>query len=79
MDHEEPVPDLSSLDPPHAHVLVDGSHHPIEVGMSLVEAAGLRMRSEIAIDPLRPVAHVYEQVYDKFKNGLNRVEKEEFI
>ena len=28
---EEPIPDLSSLTPPHGHVMADGSRHPIQV------------------------------------------------
>ena len=90
---EEPIPDLSSLTPPHGHV---GSHHPmqvhyttlhyttlhyttLQVGPRLVEAGRQRMQEAMVAQPLRPVAEVFEEVLTSYTALLSTDEREEFV
>ena len=67
---EEPVPDLASLPTEQSHRMPDGTVHPIQVGLRMVEEFRMRVRENIEADPLRPVAIAYEEELTRIKEQL---------
>ena len=76
---EEPIPDLSTLPSEDGHRMPDGSIHPIQVGLRMVEEFRLRCKEAVEEDPLRAVAVVYEEELTKIKIQLDEGNLEEFI
>ena len=58
---EEPVPDLASLPTEQGHRMPDGTVHPIQVGLRMVEEFRKRVKENIEANPLRAVTIVYEE------------------
>ena len=67
---EEPVPDLASLPTEQGHRMPDGTVHPIQVGLRMVEEFRTRVRENIEADPLRAVAIAYEEELTRIKEQL---------
>ena len=67
---EEPVPDLASLPTEQGHRMPDGTVHPIQVGLRMVEEFRTRVREKIEADPLRAVAIAYEEELTRIKEQL---------
>ena len=78
-NEEEPVPDISTLPREEGHRMPDGSIHPIQVGLRMVEEFRLRCKESVEQDPLRAVAIVYEEELTKIKIQLDEGNLEEFI
>ena len=57
---------------------LDGSIHPIEVGLRMVEEFRRRCREAVEEDPLRAVAAVYEEELSKIKSQIDEGNLEEF-
>ena len=53
---EAPIPDLSTLPSEEGHRTPDGSIHPIQVGLRMVEESGEICKVAAEEDPLRVVA-----------------------
>ena len=47
--------------------------------MRLVEDLRIKVRDAIRIDPIRPVAQIYEELFSDLKNSLEGAPREEFI
>ena len=77
-NEEEPIPDLSTLPREDGHRMPDGSIHPIQVGLRMVEEFRLRCKEAVEEDPLRAVAVVYEEELTKIKTQLDDGNLEEF-
>ena len=78
-NEEEPLPDLSTLPSEEGHRMPDGSIHPIQVGLRMVEEFRLRCKEAVEEDPLQKVAVVYEEELTKIKTQLDAGNLEEFI
>ena len=50
-----------------------------QVGLRLVEDLRIKVQDAIKIDPIRPVAQIYEELFSELKNSLEGVPREEFI
>ena len=77
-NEEAPIPDLSTLPSEEDHRMPDGSIHPIEVGLRMVEEFRRRCREAVEEDPLRAVAAVYEEELSKIKSQIDEGNLEEF-
>ena len=75
---EEPIPDLSTLPSEEGHRMPDGSIHPIQVGLRMVEEFRERCKVAVEEDPLRVVAEVYEEELSKIKIELGGDNLEDF-
>ena len=69
-NEEEPVPNLSSLPTEQHHRMTDGTIHPIQVGLRMVEEFRWRCKEAVEADPLKAVAIVYEAELSKIKTQL---------
>ena len=67
---EVPVPDMASLPSESHHRMPDGTIHPVQVGLRMVESFRFRCRESVEANPLRPVAMVYEEELSKIKSQL---------
>ena len=57
-------------------LLPDGSIHPVQAGLRMVETFRFRCRESVEADPLRPVAMVYEEKLSKIKAELADTESQ---
>ena len=69
-NEEEPVPDLSTLPNEESHQMPDGTLHPIQVGLRMVEEFRIRCKEAVEADPLKAVSRVYEEELTRMKNQL---------
>ena len=69
-NEEEPLPDLSSIPTEESHRMSDGTTHPIQVGIRMVEEFRMRCKEAVEDDPLKAVAVVYESELAKIKSEL---------
>ena len=80
---EVPVPDMASLPSESKHRMPDGSTHPVQAGLRMVETFRFRCRESVEADPLRPVAMVYEEELSKIKAELadteSQADMEDFV
>ena len=64
-------------------LLPDGSIHPVQAGLRMVERFRFCCRESVEADPLRPVAMVYEEKLSKIKAELadteSRADMEDFV
>ena len=51
----------------------DGTVHPIQIGLRMVEEFRMRAKENIEADPLRAVAKVYEEELTRIKEQLGKV------
>ena len=77
-NEEEPVLDMLSLPTEESHRMPDGTIHPIQVGLRMVEEFRSRCKESVEADPLQPVAVVYEAELTRIKNDLEGNDLEEF-
>ena len=77
-NNEEPVVEDQSLPPVSAHK-VNGVHHPIQLGLRMVEKCRTNIKEAIKDDPLRPVMEVYEEQYSLIKESIESSERDEFV
>ena len=64
---ERPVADLGTLPTEQGHRMPDGTVHPIQIGLRMVEEFRMRVKENIKADPLRAVAKVYEEELGKLQ------------
>ena len=80
---EVPAPDMASLPSESKHRMPDGSIHPVQAGLRMVETFRFRCRESVEADPLRPVAMVYEEELSKIKAELadteSQADMEDFV
>ena len=61
----------------------DGSIHPVQAGLRMVETFRFRCRESVEADPLRPVAMVHEEELSKIKAELadteSQADMEDFV
>ena len=71
---ERPVADLGTLPTEQGHRMPDGTVHPIQIGLRMVEEFRMRVKENIEADPLRAVAKAYEKELTRIKiNNLGKV------
>ena len=78
-DEEEPIVDQATLCSAADHVLKDGTQHPVQVGLRLLEEFRRRVREAIREDPTRPVAQTYEAQMTEMSSSLDGQDREDFI
>ena len=57
-------------------LLPDGSIHPVQAGLRMVETFRFRCQESVEADPLRPLAMVYEEKLSKIKAELADTESQ---
>ena len=57
-------------------LLPDGSIHPVQAGLRMVQTFRFRCRESVEADPLRPVSMVYEEKLSKIKAELADTESQ---
>ena len=67
---ERPVADLGTLPTEQGYRMPDGTVHPIQIGLRMVEEFRMRVKENIEADPLRAVAKVYEEELTRIKEQL---------
>ena len=67
---ERPVADLGTLPTEQGHRMPDGTVHPIQIGLRMVEEFRMRVKENIEADPLRAVAKAYEEELTRIKEQL---------
>ena len=72
-NNERPVADLGILPTEQGHRMPDGTVHPIQIGLRMVEEFRMRVKENIEADPLRAVAKVYEEELTRSKNNWGKV------
>ena len=60
------------------HRMRDGTVHPVQVGLRLVEELRMRCKEAIEQDPLEAVAIIYERELTKIKASLEGGSLDEF-
>ena len=69
-NNERPVAALGILPPEQGHSVPDGTVHPFQIGLRMVEEFRMRVKENIDADPLRAVAKVYEEELTRIKEHL---------
>ena len=69
---------MSTLPTESDHRMRDGTVHPVQVGLRLVEELRMRCKDSVEEDPLEAVAVIYERELTKIKASLEGGALEEF-
>ena len=84
-NEEEPKVYLPSLPTNSCHMMEDGTVHPVQAGLRLVEEARRRMKDRVAQNPISPesgrqasVQEIYREVYEEIIAGCEGRDSEEF-
>ena len=84
-NEEEPKVYLPSLPTNSCHMVDDGTVHPVQAGLWMVEEARRRMKDRVAHNPVSPesgrqasVQEIYREVYMEMTAGCEGRDREEF-
>ena len=69
-NNERPVADLGTLPTEQGHRMPDGTVHPIQISLRMMEEFRMRVKENIEADPLRAVAKAYEEELTRIKEQL---------